>query len=295
MAITVGLAGAGNQATDVYAPALATCPGAQFAGIWGPTAQPAGPLAENYGVTAYDHFDRLLDRCDAVVFAVPPATQPDLAGAAARRGKAVLLEVPIAADAGGARELAQTATAADAVTQIALTWRFASAVRTFLSSSVPRIWPIGASARLRTADLAPAAPPAGRQLRAEMGVLLSFGPHLVDLLDAALGRVGQVRAHDDPRGWVGMVLEHSAGRFSEVTMSAAAEAETARAEVEVFGSGGEAAIECEAATGHDAVETMLSEFVQAADAGRSHELDVNRGLHVQRIVEEAGTSLLRTA
>jgi predicted dehydrogenase len=294
MAISVGLAGAGNQATDVYAPSLATCAGARFAGIWGPTEEPAGPLAESYGVAAYDHFDRLLDRCDAVVFAVPPATQPDLAGAAARRGKAVLLAVPIAADVGGARELAETATSAGAVTQIALTWRFASAVRTFLSSSVPRIWPIGASARLRTADLAPAAAK-GRPWRAEMAVLLSLGPHLVDLLDAALGHVGQVRAHDDPRGWVGMMLEHSAGRFSEVSLTAGAETETARADVEVFGSGGEAAIECEAAAGHDAVETMLGEFVQAADAGRSHELDVNRGLHVQRIVEEAGTSLLRTA
>jgi predicted dehydrogenase len=294
MAITVGLAGAGNLATDVYAPALASCAGAQFAGIWAPTAQPAGPLAESYGVTAYNHFDRLLDRCDAVAFAVPPATQPDLAGAAAGRGKAVLLEVPIAADVGGAQELAETATAAGAVTQIALTWRFASAVRTFLSSSVPRIWPIGASARLRTADLAPGAA-AGRPLRAEMGVLLSLGPHLVDLLDAALGRVGQVRANDDPRGWVGLVLEHSAGRFSEVTLTAGAEAETARADVEVFGSGGEAAIECEAAAGHDAIETMLGEFVQAVDADRSHELDVNRGLYVQRIVDEAGTSLLRTA
>jgi predicted dehydrogenase len=293
MAITVGLAGAGNRATDVYAPALASCPGAQFAGIWAPRAQPAGPLAERYGVTAYDRFDQLLDRCDAVAFAVPSATQPDLAGGAARRGKAVLLEVPIAADVGGAEELAETARAARAVTQIALTWRFASAVRTFLSSSVPRIWPMGASARLISADLAPGS--SARPWRAQMGVLLSLGPHLVDLLDAALGRVGEVRAHGDPRGWVGIQLGHDAGRFSEVTMTTGAAGETPRADVEVFGSGGEAAIECEAVAGQDAVETMLREFVEAADADRSHELDVNRGLHVQRIVEEAGTSLLHTA
>ena len=293
MAITVGLAGAGNRAADVYAPALASCPGAEFAGIWAPREQPVGPLPERYGVTAYDRFDQLLDHCDAVAFAVPPATQPDLAGEAVRRGKAVLLEVPIAADVGGAEVLAETATAARAVTQVALTWRYATAVRTFLSSSVPRIWPMGASARLRTADLAPR--PAARPWRAEMGVLLTLGPHLVDLLDAALGRVGEVRAHGDPRGWVGMLLEHSAGRFSEVTLTAGAEAETARADVEVFGSGGEAAIECEAAARQDAVETMLREFVQAAGADRSHELDVNRGLHVQRIVEQAGTHLLRTA
>jgi predicted dehydrogenase len=293
MAITVGLAGAGHRATDVYAPTLASCPGAQFAGLWAPRAQAAGPLAEEHGVTAYERFEQLLEQCDAVVFAVPPAAQPELAGAAARRGKAVLLEVPIAAHVAEAEELTETTTAARAVTQIALTWRYASAVRTFLSRSVPRLRPMGASARLISADLA--AGSAARPWRAEMGVLLSLGPHLVDLLDAALGRVGVVRAHGDPRGWVGLLLEHSEGRFSEVSLTGAASVDTPRADVEVFGSGGEAAIECEATATHDATETMLREFVQAAEAGQSHQLDVNRGLHLQRIVEEAGTSLLRTA
>ena len=293
MAITVGLAGAGYRAADVYAPALASCPGARFAGIWAPRAQAAGPLAKEHGVTAYERFEQLLEQCDAVAFAVPPGAQPELAGAAAQRGKAVLLEVPIAADLAGAEELTETATAARAVTQIALTWRYASAVRTFLGRSVPRLRPIGASARLISADLAPG--PAARPWRAEMGVLLSLGPHLVDLLDAALGRVGVVRAHGDPRGWVGMLLEHSEGRFSEVSLTGAASVETPRVDVEVFGSGGEAAIACEATARHDASETMLREFVQAAEAGQSHQLDVNRGLHLQRIVEEAGTSLLRTA
>ena len=93
MAVTVGLAGAGHRATDVYAPALASGLGARFAGIWVPRAQAAAPLAEKHGVTAYERFEQFLDHCDAVAFAVPPAAQPDLAGAAARRGKAVLLEV----------------------------------------------------------------------------------------------------------------------------------------------------------------------------------------------------------
>ena len=293
MAITVGLAGAGHRATDVYAPALASCLGAQFAGLWAPRAQAAGPLARKHGVTAYERFEQLLEHCDAVAFAVPPAAQPELAGVAARHGKAVLLEVPIAADVAGAEELTETAAAARTVTQIALTWRYASAVRTFLSSSVPRLWPMGASARLISADLVQGS--AARPWRAQMGVLLSLGPHLVDLLDAALGRVGDVRAHGDPRGWVGLLLEHSKGRFSEVSLTGAAGVETPRADVEVFGSGGEAAIECEAAARQDAVETMIREFVQAAEADRSHELDVNRGLHLQRIVEKAGTTLLRTA
>jgi predicted dehydrogenase len=106
MAVTVGLAGAGHRATDLYAPALASCLGARFAGIWVPRAQAAAPLAEKHGVIAYERFEQFLDHCDAVVFAVPPAAQPDLAGAAARRGKAVLLEVPIAVDVTGAKVLA---------------------------------------------------------------------------------------------------------------------------------------------------------------------------------------------
>src|ERR1700740_432029 len=81
MAITVGLAGAGNRATDVYAPALASCPGARCAAIWAPRAQAAGPLAGKYGVIAYERFEQLLEQCDAVAFAVPPAAQPELAGA----------------------------------------------------------------------------------------------------------------------------------------------------------------------------------------------------------------------
>jgi predicted dehydrogenase len=293
MAITVGLAGTGHRATDVYAPALASCPGAEFGGVWAPRARAAGPLAEEHGVTAYEHFEELLEQCDAVAFAIPPTAQPELAGAAARRGKAVLLEVPIAADVAQAEELTETTTAARAVTQIALTWRYASAVRTFLSRSVPRLRPMGASARLISADLEPGS--AARPWQAEMGVLLSLGPHLVDLLDAALGRVEVVRVHGDPRGWVGMLLEHSQGRFSEVSLTGVAGVETPRADVEVFGSGGEAVIECDATASHDATETMLREFVQAAEAGQSHQLDVNRGLHLQRIIEEAGSSLLRTA
>src|SRR6201993_163580 len=169
MAITVGLAGAGNRATDVYAPALASCPGARFAGIWAPRAQAAGPLAGKYGVFAYERFEQLLEQCDAVAFAVPPAAQPELATVAARHGKAVLLEVPIAADVTRAQGLAEAANAARAVTQIALTWRYASAVRTFLSSSVPRLRPLGASARLTSADLASGS--AARPWRAEAGAL----------------------------------------------------------------------------------------------------------------------------
>jgi len=145
--VTIGLAGAGHRAAGVHAPSLASLPGARFAGIWAPRAQAASALADKHAVDAYEHFGDMLDHCDAVVFAVPPAAQPDLASLAAGRGKAVLLEIPIAGDLAGAEELAEAIATAGVVSQIALTWRYASAVRRFLETSVPRTRPLGGSGR----------------------------------------------------------------------------------------------------------------------------------------------------
>jgi predicted dehydrogenase len=291
--VTIGLAGAGQRAADVHAPSLASCPQVRFAGVWAPRAAAASALAGRHAVAAFERFDEMLDQCDAVVFAVPPAAQPEIAGRAAERGKAVLLEIPIAGDLATAQELAGTVAAAGVVSQVALTWRYAAAVRRFLHTSVPRTRPLGGSARLISAAFAPGS--SVSPWRAEMGVLLNLGPHLVDLLDAALGRVDTVRAHGDPRGWVGLLLEHAEGRFSEASLTASAQVEAARAYVEVFGGGGSAQIEAEAATGRDAFLTMFTEFAQAVERGTAHDLDASRGLHLQRIVEEAQTDLIRTA
>lgn len=293
MTVTIGLAGAGQRAADVHAPSLASCPEVRFAGVWAPRASAASALADKHGVAAYERLDEMLDQCAAVVFAVPPAAQPEIAVLAAARGKAVLLEIPIAGDLAGAEELADGIASAGVVSQVALTWRYAAAIRRFLGTSVPQSRPLGGSARLISAAFGSGS--SVSPWRAEMGVLLNLGPHLVDMLDAALGHVDTVGAHGDPRGWVGLLLEHAEGRFSEASLTASAQVESARAYVEVFGGGGSAEIEAEAATGRDAFLTMFAEFAQAVERGASHDLDVQRGLHLQRIVEEAQTDLIRTS
>ncbi len=292
MTVTIGLAGAGHRAAGVHAPSLASCPGAHFAGVWAPRAQAARALADQHQVPAYERFDDMLDQCDAVVFAVPPAAQPDLAGLAAGRGKSVLLEIPVAGDLAGAEDLAAAIATAGVVSQVALTWRYASAIRRFLDTAVPQARPIGGSGRLVSAAYRPGSPASA--WRVETGVLRNLGPHLVDMLDAALGQIDRVQAHGDPHGWVGLMLEHADGRFSEASLTATAQVESARAYVEVFGGGGSAEIECEAAA-QDAFPTMFAEFAQAVGQGKTPDLDVRRGLHLQRVVEEAQTDLIRTA
>jgi predicted dehydrogenase len=290
VAVRIGLAGAGQRAATAHAPALAACREARFAGLWAPRPEAARNLAQTHGVPAYGSFDELLGQCDAVAFAVPPDAQPGLASAAARRGKAVLLESPIAGDLAWAQELASAVAAAGVTSQVALAWRYDSAVRDFLAARVPRTYPQGGSGRLVSAVFgAGSSVPAWR---IELGVLRSLGPYLVDLLDAALGQVAGVRAHGDPQGWLGLMLEHSEGRFSEASLTATATADSQRAEIEIFGSGGAAEIDCQDAAGPESFGTMYREFAEAVGRGESHELDVQRGLQVQQVIEAAETDLL---
>ncbi len=293
MAITIGLAGAGQRAGQVHATAISSCPEASLAGVWAPRAETALRVAGAHGAPAFGSFEELLDRCDAVAFAVPPMAQPDLAGLAAARGKAVLLEVPVAADLDGAQRLAGAIAAARVVSQLALGWRYAEEIRQFLTGSVPHTWPQGGSARLISAAFAPGS--GVSPWRAEMGVLRTLGPHLIDVLDAALGPVQQVQAHGDPAGWVGLMMEHAQGRFSEASLTATANVTTSRADIEIFGSGGSAAVEAEAAAGPDAYDTMYREFAASVASGTPPGLDARHGLRLQEITEEAQTDLVRSA
>jgi predicted dehydrogenase len=292
MPMRVGLVGAGRRARNIYAPGLSRCPNISFVGLWSRSPRAAVELAAAHGVTNFDRYDRLLDSCDAVAFAVPPAVQADLAATAALRGKPVLLETPIAGDVAGAESLAAAVTSEGVVSQVALICHYAAAVRQFLTLEVTKTHPQGGSGRLMSNAFAAAssAPP----WRKERGVLRILGVHLIDVLDAALGRVVDVRAHGDMQGWIGLQLEHERGRFSDASMSGTVDVDPARADVEIFGPGGAAAIDCFAAVGSETYETMFSEFATAAGRGEPHELDVRRGLHLQHVVDAAETDLLRS-
>ncbi|MDX6434349.1 MAG: hypothetical protein QOE54_6715 [Streptosporangiaceae bacterium] len=238
----------------------------------------------------FDRYEELLDHCDAVTLAVSPVAQPDLAVAAARRSTAVFLEIPIAVDLSGAEQVAQAVALSHVVSQLGLTWRYAPPVRPVLTSAVPRTRRMGGSGRVVSGPPLGASP--ANRPRFEFGVLMHEGPHLLDLLDAALGTVVGVSAHGDPEGWIGLMLEHQGGRFSEASLSAAVEVEP-RAVVEIFGSGGAAEIDCAEVVGPDAFEIMFQEFAEAVAQGTPSELNAERGLHLQRLVTEAQTDLLR--
>src|SRR5688500_10240388 len=122
--VDVGLVGAGPWAATMHGPVLAAGPETRLAAVWARRAGAAGELAARLGTYAAVSYEDLLSRCEAVAFAVPPDVQAELAPRAARAGKALLLEKPLALDPGGARAVAEAVAEAGVVTQLVLTKRY---------------------------------------------------------------------------------------------------------------------------------------------------------------------------
>ena len=102
-----GLVGTGYWARIAHAPALASAEGIELAAVWGRDRQAAAALAKAHGATPYEDIDALLAAVDGVAFAVPPDVQAPIAVTAARAGKHLLLEKPLAISEAEADELVE--------------------------------------------------------------------------------------------------------------------------------------------------------------------------------------------
>lgn len=272
----------------VHAPVFAGDPRTTLAGVWARRPDAAATLAARHGTVAHPTLDALYAACDAVAFSVPPNVQADLAVGAARAGRTLLLEKPVALDVDGARRLADAVGEAGVGSQLVLTWRYADAVRTFLAEAAGRPLLGGRGGFLQGAFLGG---PFATPWRLQHGPLLDLGPHVIDTLDAALGPVVGVRAHGGRR-WVGLLLEHDTGAVSEVSLSGDTATDPTVAGVEVFDESGRLAVDAAAAVGPAAFTTLVGELVRTA-GGEPHPLDVHRGVHLQRVLAEAQADLDR--
>jgi len=287
--LRVGVVGAGPWAHLVHAPMFAVHPRTTLVAVWarrqGAAEEVAGPL----GAVGYDSFARFLDQVDAVSFAVPPDVQAVLAIDAARAGKTLLLEKPVALGTAAVEALAHEVARAGVGTQLLLTWRYRSDVRALLAAvaGTPQLG--GRGCFLSGGFLGG---PFATPWRLEHGPLFDLGPHVVDLLDAALGPVVGIRAHGDPRRWVGLLLDHEGGAVSEASLTGNSPLDESRAGIEVHTSDG--VLEVDTA-GFDpgVLTTVVDEFVATA-SGRPHPLDLERGLYLQRLLCRAADDLERT-
>lgn len=288
--VRVGLVGAGPWAHLVGAPMLAAGPHTSLSGVWARRPEAAAELAGRHGAPAADTLSALCDRSDVVAFAVPPGVQAELALTAVGAGKAVLLDKPIAADLDGAERLAQAIEDAGVASGVLLTWRYTDAVRRFLADGA------GTSARSgigRFTSGALLGGPFATPWRLERGPLLDLGPHVIDLLDAALGTVVDLDAGSDRHGTVELTLHHEGGAWSTATLCGTeADPGAHRAEVAVEGDDGRRAVDCAAAVGPATFVTVARELAARVRGQPAPQApDVRRGLHLQRLLQRAEARL----
>lgn len=280
----IGLVGAGPWAASTHAPALQAHPEVEFAGVWARRREAAAAL----GAPVFSTYTELLAAVDAVAFAVPPAAQAPLAIQAAQAGKHLILEKPIAATLDEAQQLTDAVDAAGVGTIVLLTRRFAPETRQFLDAAIGRRWAAGSALWLSGAALG--GPYSASAWRQEQGALFDVGPHMLDLLDLALGEIAavQLAAHEPESDTWQLVLTHDGGARSVLALSLRTPVRPTQFHVAVHGADGFQQLSSRQTSATDCYAALLDEFLAALDGGWSgHRCDVHRGLHLQRVIEQA--------
>jgi predicted dehydrogenase len=274
----------------VHGPAIAAHPEVALAGVWTRRAEAGAQIAARFGARQHADLDELIDAVDVVAFAVPPQVQGELLLRAVAAGRHVICEKPLAGSVADARAAADAVRRSGVLSSMVLTLRHDEQVRAWLAGLPPG--PAGpetiGSARWLSGSLL-GGPYAGSSWRLEHGALLDLGPHVIDLLDAALGPVTAVEwAHlDQPDLWRFGLL-HAGGARSTSVLSMRLPFDPSEIEFAVFGRDGQhrvgRAADAVACFGH-----LLDELVAAVHgSGPAPELDAARGLRLQELVAEVG-------
>ena len=296
-----GLLGTGPWAERTHGPALRDHPGAELAGVWGRRPEAAARLAERLGTRPYDDVDALLADCDAVAVALPPDIQAPLAVRAAKAGRHLLLDKPVATTVAAAREVAEAAEGAGVASVVFFTMRFRPETARWIEEQrAVGGWQVGRADWLAGifGEGAGESPYAASPWRREKGGLWDVGPHALSVLLGVLGDVadldGSVAAVSGPAGGtVQLALRHASGAASTCALSLAVSPAAATTAVELRGTAGAVSLpdgwtDAATAFGH-AVDALLA----SARTGEPHPCDVRLGLRVTEILAAAEARLRR--
>lgn len=282
-----GLVGTAFWARETHAAALNAVDEVDFVGVWGRDPQKAAALAAHAGVTAFDSVEALLDGVDAVVFSVPPDVQSALAESAARAGKHLLLEKPVAASAEAAAGLATAVREAGVASVVFFTTRYTPEGRAWLASLEGSTWEGGTATYLANAFRADS--PFDTPWRREKGGLWDVGPHALSMLTASLGRITSVYAVGGVRDLVHLVLEHEGGATSTAALSLTTPEPAQHMALEIWGPAGRTSMPTRGTPAVEAAQTALRELIAAANGsgGPVHPCDVEFGRYVVDLLEQA--------
>ncbi|MFD9703084.1 Gfo/Idh/MocA family protein [Lentzea sp. NPDC059081] len=286
--LRVGLVGAGPWAEMVHAPGIANHPGTTLSGVWARRPEAAQELAHAHGAEPFADYAEMLSTVDAVAFCVPPGVQGPMAVEAARAGKHLVLEKPVAETVEAAERLVAAVEEAGVASLVVLTRRYAPETKEMLAQLHRTGGWTGADSRWISGALLDG-PFSNSPWRHDRGALDDVGPHAFDLLDAALGEITEVvAANVTDTGLWQLILRHAGGATSTASLCLSLPLQPPFADFTIFGTNGARTLSNRDTPALECFTNLLDDFVAMVHSGTTtHECDVRRGLHLQRIIDQA--------
>jgi predicted dehydrogenase len=282
--VRFALFGTGHWARATHGPALVAHPGVDLVGVWGRDPGRTGNLARDLGTQAFADSDELIEAVEAVAVALPPALQAPLAVRAARAGRHLLLDKPLATAVAAADAVVDEVTRARVASVVFFTGRFTPAVGSFIAGAAGREWH-GGRATMISSALHPGSPYAGSQWRHEYGGLWDVGPHALAHLLPVLGPVRDVAAMAGPRATTQVLCRHESGAVSHLELGIDAPQGTGVTITELYGPDGTVAFPPYDVSGPVAFGRAIDELLAMIAAGQSgHPCDVRFGRDVVAVL-----------
>jgi predicted dehydrogenase len=282
-----GLFGTGPWAHLAHAPGLAAHEDVEFVGVWGRNETKAAELAAEYGAKAYPTIGGLIADVDAIAVALPPDVQAPIALRAARAGKHLLLDKPVAFTSAEADEISAAAAGSGAASVVLFTRRFMPQLEQFLAQAVATGGWVEARVDHVGSIYTEGNPFGASAWRRESGGLWDVGPHAVALVVPVLGAVTEVTAMAGARDMSHVLLRHSSGAISTLTLSVDVPVAAEREEAIFAGEAGVIAAPEQAWDPVAAFGIALTALMSAAAGGPRSEMDVRFGAEVTAVLAAA--------
>ena len=282
-----GLFGTGPWAHLAHAPALAAHSGVEFVGVWGRDPDKAAELAGQHGARPYADVDALFGDVDAVAIALPPDVQAPIALRAARAGKHLLLDKPVAFTNAAAGEIVAAVSERDLASVVFFTRRLMPEIQAFVAGAVEAGGWLEARVDHLGSIYNPGNPFGGSEWRKRDGGLWDVGPHAVALVLPVLGPITEVTGMAGPRDMTHVLLRHAGGAISTLTLTVDAPAAAEREDAVFAGEAGIRVVPTVAWEPIGALGRALDELIAAAGGGPKPVLDVRFGAEVTAVLVAA--------
>lgn len=277
--VRFGVLGTGYWARTCHGAALAQHPGVELVGFHGRDARKARAAADEVGGTGFGDLDEFLDGVDAVTIALPPDVQAPLAAQAARAGKHLIVEKPLAFTLRAADDVVAATRETGVASVTYLTYLFQPDITNWLREMRELAeehgpWEGGVFRWAGTID-APGNPYANSPWRREHLGAWDTGPHALSIVHDLFGPVERVSTGRGVRDAVTVSLEHANGAGTQISLTLTAPPGTGGSFATVWGPGGKHDLPRFHGTPQEGFRRAVDRLRTAATTGVADPLDVS--------------------